>query len=81
MCGCTCTQGVESVFDIMDMEDDSRNNLLKFSDTQMQVRTLHQWCTCHVWLYYVQCNFQSSYYNFFGCVHRTLPGFVTATLT
>ena len=28
-------QRVESVFDIMDMEDDSRNKLLSFSDVQM----------------------------------------------
>ena len=34
-------QGVESVFDIMDMEDDARNALLRFSDVQMQVRPLH----------------------------------------
>ena len=33
-----CMQGVESVFDIMDMEDDARNSLLQFSDAQMQVR-------------------------------------------
>ena len=33
----TVVQGVESVFDIMDMEDDQRNDLLKFSDAQMQV--------------------------------------------
>ena len=30
-------QSVESVFDIMDMEDEDRNSLLKFSDAQMQV--------------------------------------------
>jgi pre-mRNA-splicing helicase BRR2 len=30
-------KGVESVFDIMDMEDDARNSLLQFSDVQMQV--------------------------------------------
>jgi pre-mRNA-splicing helicase BRR2 len=29
-------KGVESVFDIMDMEDDARNSLLQFSDVQMQ---------------------------------------------
>ncbi|CAI8023511.1 U5 small nuclear ribonucleoprotein 200 kDa helicase [Geodia barretti] len=29
-------KGVESVFDIMDMEDDARNSLLQFSDGQMQ---------------------------------------------
>ena len=34
-------QGVESVFDVMDMEDDQRNDLLKFSDAQMQVYTQH----------------------------------------
>ena len=32
-------QGVESVFDIMDMEDEDRNTLLRFSDAQMQVYT------------------------------------------
>ena len=30
-------QGIESVFDIMDMEDEDRNSLLQFSDAQMQV--------------------------------------------
>ena len=34
---CLCLQGVESVFDIMDMEDEDRNTLLRFSDAQMQV--------------------------------------------
>ena len=39
----TVVQGVESVFDIMDMEDDQRNDLLKFSDAQMQVRIYTQY--------------------------------------
>ena len=34
---CLGLQGVESVFDIMDMEDEDRNTLLRFSDAQMQV--------------------------------------------
>ena len=29
-------QSIESVFDVMDMEDDDRNSLLKLSDAQMQ---------------------------------------------
>ena len=29
-------QEIESVFDIMDMQDDDRNSLLKLSDLQMQ---------------------------------------------
>ena len=36
---CLGLQGVESVFDIMDMEDEDRNTLLRFSDAQMQVYT------------------------------------------
>lgn len=31
-------QGVESVFDIMDLEDEERNKLLRLDDSQMQVR-------------------------------------------
>ena len=30
-------QGVESVFDVMDMEDEDRNALLQLTDAQMQV--------------------------------------------
>lgn len=42
-----CSQSVESVFDIMDMEDEDRNSLLKFSDAQMQVHTCrHTHSTC-----------------------------------
>ena len=40
-------QSVESVFDIMDMEDEDRNSLLKFSDAQMQVYTHVYTCTSH----------------------------------
>jgi len=36
-------QSVESVFDIMDMEDEDRNSLLKFSDAQMQVHMCHMY--------------------------------------
>lgn len=32
-------QGVESVFDIMDLEDEERNKLLRLDDNQIQVRT------------------------------------------
>ena len=32
-------QGVESVFDVMDMEDEDRNALLQLTDAQMQVGT------------------------------------------
>ena len=28
-------QGIESIFDIMEMEEDDRNNLLQMSETQM----------------------------------------------
>jgi hypothetical protein len=31
-------QNVESVFDIMDLEDEERNKLLKLDDSQMQVK-------------------------------------------
>ena len=31
------TQNIESVFDIMDMEDEERNKLLQLTDAQMQV--------------------------------------------
>ena len=31
-------QGVESVFDIMDLEDEERNKLLRLDDSPMQVR-------------------------------------------
>ena len=30
-------QGVESVFDIMDLEDEERNKLLRLDDNQIQV--------------------------------------------
>ena len=33
------TKEVESVFDIMDLEDDERNELLQLPDNKMQVRT------------------------------------------
>ena len=29
-------QSIESVFDVMDMEDDDRNSMLKLTDAQMQ---------------------------------------------
>ena len=32
------TQNIESVFDIMDMEDEERNKLLQLTDAQMQVK-------------------------------------------
>ena len=38
-------QGVESVFDIMDLEDEERNKLLKLDDSQMQVRDRNIICT------------------------------------
>ena len=48
----TCSlQSVESVFDIMDMEDEDRNSLLKFSDAQMQVHMCtHAHAPAHVLL-------------------------------
>jgi len=36
----THTQGIESVFDIMDMEDENRNALLQLTDAQMQVNKI-----------------------------------------
>ena len=36
VCTHTHLQGIESVFDVMDMEDEDRNSLLKLSDAQMQ---------------------------------------------
>lgn len=38
-------QGVESVFDIMDLEDEERNKLLRLDDSQMQVRECNIACT------------------------------------
>ena len=39
-------QGVESVFDIMDLEDEERNKLLRLDDNQMQVRILDRITIC-----------------------------------
>ena len=40
-------QGVESVFDIMDLEDEERNKLLRLDDSQMQVRE----CNISIYMY------------------------------
>ena len=40
-------QGVESVFDIMDLEDEERNKLLRLDDSQMQVRECNSIYSCN----------------------------------
>ena len=66
-------QGVESVFDIMDLEDEERNKLLRLDDSQMQVRILDRMA-----IFFLRVCFDSNILPqliAFYC-YRTLPDFV-----
>lgn len=66
-------QGVESVFDIMDLEDEERNKLLRLDDNQMQVRILDRIAIFFAFLF--QHQYSSPIDRFLFC-YRTLPDFV-----